>query len=102
MAARTKWRRKLKVGGRQFLWYVADDEDGLSRVLHLFSQDKSVVLWYWLERQRGYPGSPILVLTERGVRRAVSEVPNWGRRSVVTPGFVREIAEWALEEISHS
>jgi hypothetical protein len=101
MAARTKWRRKLAVGDHRFLWYVAEDEDGMGRVLHLFSPDKTVALKYWLGRWRGYPGISILVISVRGVNREVVDVPDWERRSVVTPRFVRDVAEWMLGQIEN-
>ena len=96
MAARTRWRRKLSVGDRDFLWYVAEDGDGMGCVLHLFTPDKAWALQYWLERCRGYPGTSVLVASVRGVHHSVQPAPEWPPRRVVTPAFVRQIAEWFI------
>jgi len=97
MGARKKWRRKLTVREQQFLWYVSEDPDGMGRVLHLFTPDKSLVVKYWLECMRAYPGNSPLVVSERGVRQIIKEAPNWARRDVATPWFVAEVAEWLLQ-----
>jgi hypothetical protein len=100
MPARKKWRRTITVRGHRFLWYVDEDRDGMGRVLHLFTPDKSLVVKYWLECQRAYPGNPALVVSERGVSEAVADTPDWERRAVATPGFVAEVAEWLLQRQS--
>jgi hypothetical protein len=96
MAARTRGRRRLTVAGRDFLWYVADDPDARGPVLRLFAADKTLAVTYFLERAWNYPGHPFLVVRERGVRVATPESPAWPGRSVATPAFVREVAEWVL------
>ena len=96
MAARSKWRRKLVVSGRPFLWYVAQDEDGMGPVLHLFTPDKRLAVLYWLGRSRGYPQTPVLVASVRGVGHPVHPAPDWPARDVATPAFVRQVAEWAI------
>lgn len=96
MAARKKWRRQLSVGQYAFLWYVAEDCDGMGRVLHLFTPDKGWVLQYWLERSRGYPDASVLVASVRGVRHFVQPAPNWPACNVATPAFVRQVAEWFI------
>jgi hypothetical protein len=100
MPARTRWRRKLTVAGHDFLWYVADDMDGQGPVLHLFTADKTLAVTYYLAGTRHYPGQPVLVVAERGAVLAMTERPVWGTRSVASPGFVREIAEWALTSVA--
>jgi hypothetical protein len=97
MAARTRWRRKLTVGDLDFLWYVAEDRDGMGRVLHLFTPDKGWALQYWLARSRGYPSASVLVASVRGVRHFVQPAPHWPACDVATPGFVRQVAEWFIE-----
>lgn len=95
VAARTRWRRKISVGDRDFLWYVADVRDGMGRVLHLFTPDKHCSLLYWLERS-GIPGASVLVASVRGVRHFVQPAPDWPARSVATPAFVRQVCEWFI------
>jgi hypothetical protein len=97
MAARKKWRRTITVRGHRFLWYVDEDRDGMGRVLHLFTPDKSLVATYWLECMRAYPGNPALVVAERGVRHLIQDAPDWEQRAVATPVFVAEVAEWVLQ-----
>lgn len=98
MPARARWRRKLTVGGREFLWYVSDDADGQGPVLHLFAADKSLAVTYFLLQKRDYPGRPTLLVVQDGAVRAAPDRPNWGPRSVATPAFVRELAEWVVEQ----
>src|SRR4051794_40287887 len=97
MAARKKWRRTITVQGHRFLWYVDEDRDGMGRVLHLFTPDKSLVATYWLECMRAYPGNPALVVSTHGVRLPIQDAPNWERRVVATPGFVAEVSLWLLQ-----
>jgi hypothetical protein len=96
MVARTRWRRKLSVGEHTFLWYVAEDHDGMGRVLHLFTPDKAWTLQYWLARCRGYPGASVLVASVHGVRHFVQPAPDWPSCDVATPRFVRQVAEWFI------
>jgi len=100
MAARIRWRRKLTLGDHRLLWYVADDPDRMGPVLHLFTPNKGLVLQYWLERVRGYPGLPLLIVSVRGVRRFIREAPAWESRRAATPAFVRLVAEWLLREFT--
>lgn len=102
MAARTRWRRKLTVAGLDFLWYVADDPDGQGPIIHLFTPDKTLAVTYKLQRGAfGYPDAPYLVIRDRGRRIATPQVPDWPRRTVATPAFVREVAEWTLSAVGH-
>lgn len=97
MPARKKWRRTITVQGHQFLWYVDEDSDGMGRVLHLFTPDKSLAVTYWLECMRSYPGNPALVVSERGTSQRIANAPDWAPRAVATPRFVAEVAEWLLD-----
>lgn len=99
MAARTRWRCRLTVAGRDFLWYVADDIDAQGPVLHLFAADKSLALTYFLEGVTHHTGRPALIVAERGAVMAPPAPPTWAARSIATPAFVREVAEWALASV---
>jgi hypothetical protein len=99
MPARTRWRRKLTVAGHDFLWYVADDIEGQGPILHLFTADKTLAITYYLAGSRHYPGQPALVVAERGAVLATPDRPIWGPRSVASPVFVREVAEWTLTSV---
>jgi hypothetical protein len=102
MLARRKWSRKLTVQGRPFLWYVKGDQDGKGPVLHLFTQDKTIVAWYWLGRIRAYPGMRVAVVAERGFTLPVKDLPDWEPREVATPSFVAEVAELLLQRRQES
>ena len=95
MVARTRWRRKLSVGHHDFLWYVADDCDGMGRVLHLFTPDKRWALQYWLGRSC-IAGASVLVASVGGIRHFVQPAPDWPACNVATPAFVRQVAEWFI------
>ena len=97
MAARKKWRRTITVQGRRFLWYVRDDPDGMGPVLHLFTPDKFLVAYYWLEGRRAYAGNSVFGVTQRGVPQDVSRAPDWTPRTVATPRFVAEVAAMDIE-----
>ncbi len=82
---------------RRMLWYVDEDRDGMGRVLHLFTPDKSLVAKYWLACMRAYPVNPALVVSVRGVTRVIVNAPDWERRAIATPRFVAEVARWLLQ-----
>ena len=108
MGVATKNRRKIKVGDRGFLWYVAEDVDdfpptvdGSLHALNILSEDKSFIVRYHLNqvdserRHITVIGSEFGGSHEAGCwRRFLS--PGWCQESAVTPGIVREIIEWCL------
>ncbi len=40
MGVRKKWRRRINVRGRIFIWYVCEDCDSEDLVLHVISEGK--------------------------------------------------------------
>ena len=89
----------MTVAGHDFLWYVADDIDGQGPVLHLFTADKALAVTYFLAGARSYPGQPSWSCTSGASRWRRPRSPAWGTRSLATPVFVRELAEWVLSNI---
>jgi hypothetical protein len=68
----------------------------MGSVLHLFPADKQLAVLYWLGLCRGYSQSPVLIVSVRGVHHPVQPAPDWPAREVVTPAFVRQVAEWVI------
>lgn len=100
MGVRKSGRRRIKVGSRQFLWYVCEDYDSPDMALHVISEYKQLIVAYHLDQ----PGDPFLIVIGpefTGVpdaggiwRRSVC--PRWESNSTVTPVSVRLLIEWCL------
>ena len=101
MAAASKNRRKITVGDMQYLWYVAEDDEGAGMVLQVISTDKQFVAKY----QIGQPqGEDYIVILGRRFAGAKTGGP-WRRflcpcfaTHTVTPRAVRQLIEWCLDE----
>lgn len=107
---RTKKRRRIVCGGRNYVWYVlAGDRDYWTRVaeggsewawttpiLHVISEDKTLILTisldapkpYAVSKVREFQGKPKSGCWERYL--LPFELPG-----SVTPRFVAEVIEWA-------
>lgn len=53
MGVAAKKRRKITVKGCQYLWYVAEDDEGAGMVLHVLSTDKHFITKYQLHQHGG-------------------------------------------------
>ena len=101
MAIASKRRRRITVNREQYLWYVAEDEEGAAMVLQVISTDKRFIAKY----QIGQPmdRSYIVIL---GKRFAGAKTGGPWRRflcpqfvlDAVTPQSVRKLIEWCLDE----
>lgn len=101
MAVKTRGRRNIIVGERQFAWYVGDDRDSADHVLHVVSHDKAFNVNYHLDQPeptrhlaivgREFPG-----LADAGGcwKRVLS--PRFEEGGAVTPSGVRRLIEWCL------
>jgi hypothetical protein len=49
MAVATKNRRKITVGDRRYVWYVAEDDEAAGKVLQVISEDKQFIVKYQLD-----------------------------------------------------
>ncbi len=106
---RTKKRRRIVCGGRNYVWYViadGDDYDYWERVyinnwempfLHIISEDKRLILTlplkppkpYAVSKGREFQGKPTSGCWER--YPLPFELPE-----SVTPRFVAKVIEWAV------
>jgi hypothetical protein len=101
MGAATKRRRKITVEGHQYLWYVAEDDDGAGMVLHVISTDKQFIAKYQMGQAKGEDYIVIL-----GRRFAGAKTGGLWRRFLcpqfvgraVTPQAVRQLIEWCVNE----
>ena len=109
MGVATKNRRKLTVGDREFLWYVAEDIDdfpptveGSLHALNILSEDKQFIVRYHLNQVDSERRHITVIGAEFGGsreggcwRRFVT--PRWCQEGPVTPGIVREVIELCLD-----
>lgn len=103
MGIATKNKRKLKIGEREFVWYVSEDSDSADMVLHVASQDKKFIVKYHL----GQPsdtrfliviGNEFPDLSDAGGVWIRVLCPEWEKDSIVTPSGVRNLIQWCLTE----
>ena len=103
MGVRTKGRRKIVVDGEDYVWYVAENDDGPGVVLHVASQDKKLAVMYPLYDEIGQ--QYIVILGERFTgaetggpwKRFVC--PQFESDGVVTPKHVRDLILWCLDPL---
>jgi hypothetical protein len=99
MGVRKKGRRKLKVGDRLFVWYVADDLESGGMVLHVISEDKGFIARYDLLQPESRRYLTILgkefgrVHTGNCWRRF--RCPAFESDDVITPSSVRTLIDWS-------
>ncbi len=112
MAVSAKGKRKVNVQGRQYFWYVADNEpvavpdqgfirpEEPARFLHIISSNKQLIVHYRIP-QAGEPAAVLLVEgpsfpRSPGARRV--EVPRWRHDSKPYPtaDFVRRLIGWCM------
>ena len=99
MAVATKRRRKITVADRRYIWFVCEDDEGM--VLHVVSADKKFIAQYQLVQPKGVE---YIVILGRRFAGAKTGGP-WKRfrcprfaTPAVTPGAVRQLIEWCLDE----
>ena len=98
MSIRTKGRRKILVGEQHYIWYVAPDEESPYDLLHIASEDKTLMLACPLGTKTAYAISQGRIFqkekTDGCWHRYLlpSEMPD-----AITPGFVRQVILWATE-----
>lgn len=101
MAVSTKRKRKIQVGERGFVWWIAPDDDSDDLLLHICSADSRFRVHYVL----GQPDDRrYLVVIGPEFPPLRDTVGNWIHLgtpvwvdAIVTPGLVRQIIEWCLE-----
>ncbi len=112
MAVRKKGMRKVKVKGKQYIWYVKDvdmsvPDEGFvehpvtERYLHIISTDKKFIIHYRIPKA-GDPHTELRVegpLFPRQPGLKEAEVPRWRHDSkrYPTADFVRRLIGWCNE-----
>lgn len=105
MGVAKKYRRKIEIQGRGFLWYVKENLDwlahsGCSVALSIISEDKQLIVSYGIgqaETHRhlvslGQKFFKLAPSSSFGYRRV--RCPQWEKDGVITPKIVRQIIEW--------
>ena len=112
MAVALKGKRKIIVRDRTFYWWIKDDPDGASMLLHVLSPDKRYLIRYAVGQAKAHSlkwseqwpppfvevlGSEFGGLQPEGCWRRV-RTPVWEDDTVITPAFVQRLIEWSLDE----
>lgn len=102
MGIAKKGKRKILYQGKEYLWWVREDEDCLDAPwLTIASPDRSLVLSYRVE------GGDFFVVSKGKIFQGEETSGKWEyywypfeKRTpplVITPGFVRELIAWAVD-----
>lgn len=97
MSVNTKNKRKIIVGKNNYLWYV-DDYDSPYHILHIVSNDKSLILSCPVKTE-----TPYVISKGRYFQNQKTD-GNWHRyllpfriHEIITPGFVSQVIVWATD-----
>src|SRR5262245_14654175 len=107
MAGRKKGRRKLTVGDRLFVWYVADDPESGGMVLHVISEDKRFIARYDLSQTETRRFLTILGKEFGRVQGTGNcwrrfRCPAWENDGVIAPSSVRSLIDWSQQTHAHT
>ena len=110
MAVSKKGRRTIAVNGQQYIWFVRDDGEysgiGSVATLHIIANDKKLVALYPIH-QTGTHNLIALKSVHIGERTIVDgicqhvECPGWETDKPITPGIVRKVIQWCLQDREH-
>ena len=97
MSIQKKNRRSVNVDSVQYIWYVAPDVDGPYDLLHIISEDKSIVLTVPLNMEEKY------IISKGRLFQEKKASGQWERYRLpvkpgkeITPALVAEIIRWAV------
>ena len=102
MTISEKRRRRLTVDGRDFLWWIADDEDNLYRPsIVLVSTDQRIYVKYGLQRGDVEPtirsvGAELHGNSMQQGMHSVAPAPQLDESQGITPRQVAELARFVL------
>jgi hypothetical protein len=105
MGVAKKYRRKIEVQGRCFLWCVKEDLDWLVQgcllALSIVAEDKHLIISYGIgqaetDRHLVSLGKEFAKLTPEDSKVGYQRVrcPQWEQDGAITPEIVRRIIEW--------
>ena len=106
MAISKKGKRKLVRYDRIFYWYMKETDDWMHAYsgpqLHVVSDDRKFLVSYQPGQQNENPfliikGREYEGLPDIGGPWVRVKVPHWEDKAI-TPGFVRRLIDWCLEE----
>ena len=96
MSVRTKGRRKITVGGKLYIWYVAPDDDSPYNFLNIVSDDKYLILSCPLRTDTAY------AISKGRIFQMKETDGTWNRYllpfempDIITPRFVEKMIIWA-------
>ncbi len=97
MGAAKKGRRQITVLQKEYLWYVAPDDDSAYEMLHIVSQDKSLILSCPLKTETAY------AISKGRIFQNKQTDGTWNRYllpfpvpETVTPRVVLNVIVWAV------
>ncbi len=98
MSIRTKGRRRIAAGGQMYVWYVDLDDESPYNILHIVSEDKSLILSCPLGTATEY------VISKGRIFQAKAADGHWNRYLLpfhipdsITPKFVEQVIVWATQ-----
>lgn len=101
MGVRKKGRRKINVGGKEYIWYVEMDYDSPYHILHIVSNDKQLILACPIDTETAY------LINKGKVFQNKSSSGYWSRYLLpfdipesVTPSFVSKVIDWAIQDVN--
>ena len=96
MSIEKKYRRPINVDNTQYVWYVSPDVDSPHNLLHIASEDKSVILSVPLDVEKEY------IVSKGRLFQGKKTSGHWERyllpmriEKEVTPALVSSIIKWA-------
>ena len=97
MSVLKKKRRIINVENVQYVWYIAPDEDSAYNILHIVSEDKSIVLAVPMRTEKDY------IISKGRFFQNKKTSGTWERyllpikiEDEITPSFVSSIIIWAV------
>lgn len=98
MSVLKKNRRTINVEDVQYVWYICPDEDSPYNILHIFSEDKSIVLAVPLGVENHY------IISKGRIFQKKKTSGTWERyqlpmkmENVITPALVASIIRWSVD-----
>lgn len=98
MSVGKKGKRKISIDNKEYVWYVDLDYDSPYHILHIISEDKSLLLSCPIETETPY-------LISKGISFQTKKNNGiWNRYllpfnvpDIITPKFVSEVIVWATQ-----
>lgn len=100
MGVLLKGRRKIIVNDRMFIWHISKDGDSFDKnVLHIVSEDKSIILDCPLSAAKPYIVSKgkLFKGNKTGVCWRRYLLP-FSHTDIITPKYVAELIAWSLDK----